>query len=154
MDQDSRIPVTAAAPAYSPAARRFHWWTVALIAVQVPVGFFMAYRGGVLDIWDALTNNLYSAHKLTGIAMTGRSLLVGTISTARGPSKPRRSSVTTLIGRRQPLRLTSSRPSQASRFMVHLPAFARPAESVPFLKSLPSTLERMATTTFLPSCDS
>lgn len=52
---------------YSPPARRFHWWTVALILVQVPLGLYMAYRGNVLGIFDDLTNNLYSSHKLIGI---------------------------------------------------------------------------------------
>ena len=26
---------------YSTVARRFHWWTFALLAVQIPVGLFM-----------------------------------------------------------------------------------------------------------------
>lgn len=52
---------------YSPAARRFHWWTVALILVQAPLGLYMAYRGNVLGIFDDVTNNLYSSHKLIGI---------------------------------------------------------------------------------------
>lgn len=52
---------------YSPPARRFHWWTVALILVQVPLGLYMAYRGNVLGIFDDLTNNLYGSHKLIGI---------------------------------------------------------------------------------------
>lgn len=51
---------------YSPAARMFHWITVALIALQVPIGFYMVYRGATLNIWDGLTNNLYSSHKLIG----------------------------------------------------------------------------------------
>jgi cytochrome b561 len=54
---------------YSPAARHFHWWTAALLAVQVPVGVMMAYRGNTLNIWDGLTNNLYSTHKLTGLVI-------------------------------------------------------------------------------------
>jgi len=52
---------------YSPTARRFHWWTVAFVLVQVPVGLYMAYRGNVLGIFDGTTNALYSAHKLSGI---------------------------------------------------------------------------------------
>src|SRR4051812_4643669 len=51
---------------YSSAARHFHWWTVALIAIQFPVGVAMAVRGDWLNIWDALTNNMYSLHKLLG----------------------------------------------------------------------------------------
>lgn len=52
---------------YSPTARRFHWWTVAFVAIQVPLGLYMAYRGNVLGIFDGLTNNLYSTHKLIGM---------------------------------------------------------------------------------------
>jgi cytochrome b561 len=52
---------------YSPRARRFHWWTAALILIQVPLGLYMSYRGNVQGIFDDLTNNLYSSHKLIGI---------------------------------------------------------------------------------------
>lgn len=52
---------------YSPPARRFHWWTAALILIQVPLGLYMAYRGNTLGIFDDVTNNLYSSHKLIGI---------------------------------------------------------------------------------------
>jgi cytochrome b561 len=38
-----------------------------VIAVQVPLGLAMIVRGGQLGIWDTLTNNLYSAHKLLGV---------------------------------------------------------------------------------------
>ena len=54
---------------YSPTARRFHWWTVALILVQVPLGLYMSYRGNVQGIFDDLTNTLYSSHKLIGIVI-------------------------------------------------------------------------------------
>lgn len=60
-------PGTTGVEIYSPAARRFHWWTVALIALQVPIGVYMAYRGNVLNIWDGLTNTLYSSHKTIGL---------------------------------------------------------------------------------------
>lgn len=54
---------------YSPTARRFHWWTVALVAIQLPLGLYMAYRGNTLGIFDGLTNTLYSSHKLIGITI-------------------------------------------------------------------------------------
>jgi cytochrome b561 len=54
---------------YTSTARRFHWWTVALVAVQIPVGLYMAYRGNTLNIWDGLTNFLFSTHKLAGITI-------------------------------------------------------------------------------------
>lgn len=52
---------------YTPTARAFHWIVVALVAVQVPIGLYMVYRGGTLNIWDSVTNNLYSSHKLIGV---------------------------------------------------------------------------------------
>jgi cytochrome b561 len=67
-DRNIRTDTTANA-AYSIAARRFHWWTVALVATQIPLGLYMAYRGKVLDIWDGITNNLYSTHKLLGVVI-------------------------------------------------------------------------------------
>lgn len=54
------------AAVYSPVARRFHWITVAAVFVMIPLGLGMTYRGNTLDIWDGLTNGLYSAHKLLG----------------------------------------------------------------------------------------
>lgn len=54
---------------YSGTARALHWLMVLLIAVQIPVGIYMAYRGNTLNVWDALTNNLYSGHKLIGMVL-------------------------------------------------------------------------------------
>jgi cytochrome b561 len=66
--EDNRAPSGRAA-IYSKVARRFHWWTAALVAIQAPVGFYMVYRGPSLNIWDGVTNTLYNAHKLTGIVI-------------------------------------------------------------------------------------
>jgi len=65
---------------YSPTARFFHWITVALIAVQFPIGFYMVYRGkemawtdadgnAKVGLWDSLTNLLYSSHKTLGVVI-------------------------------------------------------------------------------------
>jgi cytochrome b561 len=54
---------------YNATARGFHWITVAFVILLVPVGVYMAYRGGTLNIWDGVTNNLYSAHKLAGFTL-------------------------------------------------------------------------------------
>ena len=67
-DKDIRGASTQAVT-YSTTARRFHWWTVAFLAVQIPVGLYMAYRGNTLNVWDGLTNALYSSHKLLGMAI-------------------------------------------------------------------------------------
>jgi cytochrome b561 len=54
---------------YSPTARRLHWWTVALVAILIPLGFGMAYRGNTLNIWDGTTNALYNLHKALGFVV-------------------------------------------------------------------------------------
>ena len=43
---------------YSTAARRFHWWTVALLAVQIPVGLFMVRYGAATNFAEP-TGKLY-----------------------------------------------------------------------------------------------
>lgn len=45
---------------YSPTARRLHWWTVAFLIVQIPLGFAMAN-------WEGLPGSLYTSHKLIGM---------------------------------------------------------------------------------------
>ena len=67
--QEEEARQASAGDVYSVAARRFHWWTVLLVATQVPLGLYMAYRGNMLNIWDGLTNSLYSSHKLLGIVI-------------------------------------------------------------------------------------
>ncbi|CAN7421987.1 cytochrome b [Bosea sp. LjRoot90] len=54
------------AAVYSPVARSLHWVTAAAAFVMVPLGLAMTYRGNTLDIWDGLTDALYSTHKLLG----------------------------------------------------------------------------------------
>jgi cytochrome b561 len=54
---------------YSPVARALHWITAAAVFVMVPVGLAMTYRGNTLDIWDGVTDALYSSHKLTGFLL-------------------------------------------------------------------------------------
>jgi cytochrome b561 len=53
---------------YTPAARHFHWVTVAFVAVLAVTGIIMAGRAEQ-NIWDAVTNNLYSTHKLLGFIL-------------------------------------------------------------------------------------
>ena len=62
---ENRTPVRA----YSRTARALHWITVALVAIQVPVGLTMAYRGNTLNVWDKLTGALYGSHKVIGITI-------------------------------------------------------------------------------------
>ena len=65
-------PRSAAEPAtelvYAPTARRFHWWTVAFVAVLAPLGLYMVQRG-ITTKFDALTGRLYDLHKLMGFLL-------------------------------------------------------------------------------------
>jgi cytochrome b561 len=53
---------------YSPAAQWFHWLTFLFVSILVPAGIIMADRGA-RNIWDSVTNNLYSTHKLAGFTL-------------------------------------------------------------------------------------
>lgn len=53
---------------YSPAARHFHWLTVAFVAIMVPLGLYMVSRGAATN-FDATTNRLYDLHKLLGFVL-------------------------------------------------------------------------------------
>ena len=67
--EDPDVRGTAAAgPTYSTAARRFHWLTVLLIAVQVPIGLFMVRYGAATDFAEP-TAQLYDSHKLIGMTI-------------------------------------------------------------------------------------
>ncbi len=64
MTQANREP--SPAPVYSAAARHMHWVTAAVVLAMIPAGLAMTYRGDTLNIWDGLTNAMYSSHKLLG----------------------------------------------------------------------------------------
>lgn len=53
---------------YSPVARLLHWLTVVFVAILIPVGLYMVMRGKATN-FDALTNTLYSGHKLAGFTL-------------------------------------------------------------------------------------
>lgn len=56
-------------PVYSPTARLFHWLSAALVLVMLVTGLVMVYRGKDLNIWNDLTNNLYTTHKTLGLVV-------------------------------------------------------------------------------------
>jgi cytochrome b561 len=60
--------IGASNAAYSVPARWFHWLTFLLVSILVPVGFVMAGRAE-RNIFDALTNSLFSMHKLIGFLL-------------------------------------------------------------------------------------
>jgi cytochrome b561 len=66
MPRQDQQPTSTAV--YSPKARAFHWITVAFVLALVVLGEVMTYRSKK-DIWDGLTNGLYSTHKLLGFAL-------------------------------------------------------------------------------------
>ncbi|WNJ92060.1 cytochrome b [Bosea sp. 685] len=68
-DHDPFATMAAPPPPYSAAARHFHWATAAAVFVMLPLGFAMTYRGNTLDIWDGLTDALFSTHKLLGFLL-------------------------------------------------------------------------------------
>jgi cytochrome b561 len=69
MERRERSPTHPGVEIYSPTARRFHWWTVALVFVMIPLGVYMSYRGNTLNVWDGTTNALYSLHKTIGFVI-------------------------------------------------------------------------------------
>lgn len=56
------------ARSYSPLQRTLHWITALLVLGMIPVGLYMTRRG-VWSNFDALTNTLYSWHKLIGFTL-------------------------------------------------------------------------------------
>ena len=68
-DDPERTVLLRARESYSRPARHFHWWTALLVAVMIPLGIAMNYRGNILNVWDATTNNMYSTHKLIGFGV-------------------------------------------------------------------------------------
>lgn len=53
---------------YSPLQRLLHWTTALLVLAMIPVGLYMTRRG-VWSNFDAMTNTLYSWHKLIGFVV-------------------------------------------------------------------------------------
>lgn len=53
---------------YAPPARGFHWATVLLVTILVPLGLYMVWRGNATN-FDAMTNTLYDTHKTIGFGL-------------------------------------------------------------------------------------
>jgi cytochrome b561 len=66
---DRAKAVRAPVEIYKRTARVLHWLTVALVAVQLPVGLYMTYRGNTLNVWDKVTGGLYNGHKVLGVTI-------------------------------------------------------------------------------------
>jgi len=68
---------------YSLTSRLIHWLTAILIVASLVLGFWMTDRSAA-NLWDELTNTLYSWHKLIGfliLLITGLRILVKLRST-------------------------------------------------------------------------
>lgn len=48
--------------------RVLHWLIALMVLVLIPIGLWMAERAEA-DLWDELTNTLYSAHKAIGFSL-------------------------------------------------------------------------------------
>ena len=109
---------------YSTAARHFHWWTVALLAIQVPVGLYMVYRRQrAQNIWDGLTNTLYSSHKTLGLVILA--LVIARLALPPRARRARRRADHHLVAEsrlaRHPLvALSAADPGAARRLARHL----------------------------------
>jgi cytochrome b561 len=68
MERSKSRPESSGDLVYSPTARRFHWLTVAVVAVQIPLGLYMVWRGNQTNFDDA-TARLYDLHKLLGFSL-------------------------------------------------------------------------------------
>ena len=53
---------------YTPLQRTLHWVIAAAVLVMIPIGLYMVNRGKWSN-FDALTNTLYSWHKLIGFCV-------------------------------------------------------------------------------------
>jgi cytochrome b561 len=58
----------ASSAVYSAGARHFHWITAAFVFCLAPIGLYMVSRGAATN-FDAVTNILYSWHKLGGFLL-------------------------------------------------------------------------------------
>lgn len=68
-DHELSVPAPPPTPCYGAAARWLHWVTAGAVFVMVPLGLTMTYRGSTMEVWDGLTNALYSSHKLLGFLL-------------------------------------------------------------------------------------
>jgi cytochrome b561 len=73
---------------YSVATRLIHWISAVLIVALLVLGFWMTERSSA-NLWDALTNTLYSWHKLIGFTVLLITLLrIGEKLSSQKPPYP------------------------------------------------------------------
>jgi cytochrome b561 len=77
-------------PRYGVPVRLVHWLMALLLALQIPAGIVMSYRGNVANLWDGVTDFLYSAHKSIGFVLLILLLLRALVRLTAGapPAEP------------------------------------------------------------------
>jgi len=73
--------------AYSATQKSLHWLIAAMVFILIPVGFYMVERGEATQ-FDALTNQLYTAHKTFGFLLLWLVVLRILIRLRRGVPAP------------------------------------------------------------------
>jgi cytochrome b561 len=69
--------------------RLLHWLTALMVTVLLVLGFWMTERAGA-NLWDELTNALYSWHKLIGfLVLLATGLRIFVKSLTQGPDYPK-----------------------------------------------------------------
>src|SRR5262249_35690470 len=63
---DGKPGCASDAQTYSTGARHFHWWTVLLIAIQIPLGLYMVSYAERTN-FASPTGEMYDSHKLIGM---------------------------------------------------------------------------------------
>lgn len=66
MKPEAKTDAGSAHETYSAGARHFHWWTVALIAIQLPLGVVMTKYAESTNFAPP-TGQMYDTHKLLGM---------------------------------------------------------------------------------------
>ena len=72
---------------YSPLHKTVHWLTAILVAVLLPIGFYMVWRYGATDN-DAMTVRLFDLHKLLGLVVLCLLVVRVAVRLARGVPPP------------------------------------------------------------------
>lgn len=72
---------------YSPIQRTLHWIIALGVIIMIPVGLYMVQRGAWSN-FDALTNTLYSWHKLIGFCILWLVVLRIIVRLVRGAPPP------------------------------------------------------------------
>lgn len=73
--------------AYSGAQKLLHWVVALMVFVLIPVGFYMVRRGEMTN-FDAVTNQLFTAHKTFGVLVLLLMLVRIAVRFSRGTPAP------------------------------------------------------------------